>query len=210
VKIIIDSREPNSIISFFRSELPKDWELSVDALSTGDFICLEKSICIERKTLDDLISSIKDRRLFAQLERANSEFDHVFLLVSLDEESKLSFRTRSNFSKRALFGALASISNFASVFIAPDPELLIYLAIKLFEKVDRIKYHPKRGSQYLSSKQKIIDGAIRNIPRIGPTLSQEIASHFSSVADLIERFDELESIRGISEKRKKQIADLIF
>ena len=72
-KIIIDYREKNSLVV---SELSKlNFEIEFKELKVADYIV--GSVAIERKTVLDFISSMKDRRLVNQLEGLQIGRAHV-------------------------------------------------------------------------------------------------------------------------------------
>jgi len=201
LKIIIDSREPKKVIKLFQLS-PHSIEIA--ALECGDFYSPEKEILIERKTYNDLISSIKDNRLFSQLERASNKTNHLFLLITMG-------KTKSRMNPHAVWGALARVANLASILFLPDLESAVYFSIKLFEKFDQKIYHPKvlRDST-LSEKQRLVNSLIRNIRGFGQTLSSKIALEFESIDDLLKNIDRVKEIEGISESRYALLKKLLF
>ncbi|KAJ3125246.1 hypothetical protein HK098_000444 [Nowakowskiella sp. JEL0407] len=82
-KVIIDYRE-------FRSALPsqlhsQNLQLLPHTLTVGDYV-LSPKVCIERKSLPDLISSFSSGRLYAQCEAMCLYYDIPVLLIEFDEE----------------------------------------------------------------------------------------------------------------------------
>ena len=69
MKIIVDFQESrNCLIEYLREEL----EVEVKKLKVGDFI-ISKDVVVERKTVDDFVNSLIDRRLFKQADNMQKE-----------------------------------------------------------------------------------------------------------------------------------------
>ena len=78
VLIFVDSREiPNGILEYFGQY---DCEVQQKSLLCGDFIISDR-VCIERKTVNDFINSITDKRLFQQLQNMKENFERPILLI---------------------------------------------------------------------------------------------------------------------------------
>src|SRR3989344_6168327 len=108
-KIIVDHRESKGIIK----ELAKDNEIEVKQIHTADFIIHgtttegnELVIGIERKTKEDFLASIIDRRIVTQLSMLKENFKHPILII---EGTSNIYRIR-NFHPNAIRGMLASIA----------------------------------------------------------------------------------------------------
>ncbi|KAF3916020.1 hypothetical protein AA313_de0200891 [Arthrobotrys entomopaga] len=82
-RVIVDVRE-------FRSSLPsllhgKSITIVPCTLTVGDYI-LTPAICIERKSIKDLISSFKDGRLYSQVEAMHAGYQEPVLLIEFDQD----------------------------------------------------------------------------------------------------------------------------
>ena len=82
-KVIIDVRE-------FRSELPSlIWKRGIDiepvTLEVGDYI-LTPEICIERKSVSDLIGSLNNGRLYQQALQMSRFYKKPMLLIEFDQK----------------------------------------------------------------------------------------------------------------------------
>ena len=80
--VVVDARE-------FRSALPlmlhrEGIEIVPMTLTVGDYILTPK-ICIERKSIPDLISSLKSGRLYKQAEQMCTHFEDPMLLIEFDD-----------------------------------------------------------------------------------------------------------------------------
>ena len=92
-RIIVDHRE-------FRSSLPglihaKFITVIPLMLTVGDYV-LSPQICVERKSVPDLISSFKDGRLYTQCEAMFRYYDQPCLLIEFDENKSFSLEPFSD------------------------------------------------------------------------------------------------------------------
>ena len=81
-RVVVDVRE-------FRSSLPsllhgRSMMVVPCMLTVGDYV-LSPTICIERKSVRDLISSFKNGRLFNQAETMLQHYKHPMLLIEFDQ-----------------------------------------------------------------------------------------------------------------------------
>lgn len=81
-QVIVDIRE-------FRSSLPsllhgRNVEVVPCTLTVGDYI-LSPDICVERKSIKDLISSFKDGRLYTQCENMLLYYKNPMVLIEFDQ-----------------------------------------------------------------------------------------------------------------------------
>ncbi|KAJ7114960.1 hypothetical protein C8R44DRAFT_226027 [Mycena epipterygia] len=92
-QIIVDMRE-------FRSTLPSLLHASnmlviPATLTVGDYI-LTPDICVERKSLPDLISSFNSGRLYTQCELMSVHYKHPILLIEFEEDKAFSLEVVSD------------------------------------------------------------------------------------------------------------------
>ena len=81
-RVVVDVRE-------FRSSLPsllhgRSMDVVPCMLTVGDYV-LSPTICVERKSVKDLISSFKNGRLFNQAETMLQHYKHPMLLIEFDQ-----------------------------------------------------------------------------------------------------------------------------
>ncbi|KAK6537076.1 hypothetical protein TWF281_001276 [Arthrobotrys megalospora] len=94
-RVVVDVRE-------FRSSLPsllhgKNITIVPCSLTVGDYI-LSPNICVERKSVKDLISSFKDGRLYSQAEAMISGYQEPVLLVEFDQDKSFSLEPFTDLS----------------------------------------------------------------------------------------------------------------
>lgn len=114
MKLYIDNREPKKIINLITILCEDKCEVEVKSLQIGDYIICDNNdktlIIFERKSLNDLESSIKDGRYEEQSFRLNDYNLHNHYIYYLIEGSIINYK-HSNF-KNALYSSLASLSYF--------------------------------------------------------------------------------------------------
>uniref|UniRef100_F6XDG9 DNA repair endonuclease XPF n=1 Tax=Ciona intestinalis TaxID=7719 RepID=F6XDG9_CIOIN len=89
--IVVDMRE-------FRSELPsllhkRGIEIEPITIEVGDYI-LTPNICVERKSLSDLIGSLGSGRLYTQCVAMSRHYSQPMLLIEFDANKAFSFQAR--------------------------------------------------------------------------------------------------------------------
>lgn len=101
-RVVVDLRE-------FRSSLPsllhaRSMDVVPCMLTVGDYI-LSPNICVERKSIKDLISSFKDGRLYAQAETMLQHYKSPMLLIEFDQNKSFTLEPFADLS-----GSLSSVS----------------------------------------------------------------------------------------------------
>ncbi|PHH68846.1 hypothetical protein CDD82_232 [Ophiocordyceps australis] len=107
-RVVVDVRE-------LRSSLPsllhaRSMVIVPCMLTVGDYV-LSPKICVERKSVNDLISSFKDGRLYNQAETMFRHYEEAMLLIEFDQNKSFTLEPFADFS-----GSLSSVtpSNVAS------------------------------------------------------------------------------------------------
>jgi DNA excision repair protein ERCC-4 len=102
-RVVVDVRE-------FQSSLPsllhgRSMVIVPCMLTIGDYI-LSPNICIERKSIKDLISSFKDGRLYNQAETMQQHYKSPMLLIEFDQNKSFTLEPFADLS-----GSLSSMSS---------------------------------------------------------------------------------------------------
>jgi DNA excision repair protein ERCC-4 len=136
-RVIVDMRE-------FRSSLPGILhEVGLDieprTLLVGDYI-LSPEICVERKSLADLIGSLASGRLYSQAESMTRHYKRAALLIEFDEDKPFSLlesqqRLTNDIDFRSTMSKLALLTlSFPALRIlwshSPHATARIFLALK--------------------------------------------------------------------------------
>lgn len=140
-ELLVDVREPTKTFNILQKE---GIGYKKVLLKTGDFVCEELSVCIERKTLPDFASSIIDGRLFEQVGRMKEQYKNCYILTS----GKISqifwsgmtvpIKARTN----QVLGAMASIITRYKI-----PILMVDNDTQIIKMVAKIIEHTAKGEK---------------------------------------------------------------
>lgn len=102
--LYVDTREPDKIFTYLDK-----YEITykLKALPIGDFI--KGNVCIERKTVTDLVSSLQSGHLKKQLIQMNDNFNKSFLIISGTYEDLLANEYIQHWTLNHHCGMLAHI-----------------------------------------------------------------------------------------------------
>ncbi len=214
-KVIIDKRESKEI----KTEIAKEGlDIEEKQLEVADFIIYTKDLenkvqCvgIERKTTNDLLNSIIDRRLLNQLSALKENFDIPILII----EGKENIYALRNFHPNSIRGVLSTIAIDFQVSIIPtlgpkDTAKYISLIAKRLEKVRRpLDLLPKRKALTPKEKQLCI---ISSFPGIGINTAKYLLDKFGSINRITNASEkdlmEVDNIGKIKAKELKEIFEL--
>jgi Fanconi anemia group M protein len=204
-KITVDYREKPSGLH----DLLKNCGALVEIakLSYGDYIINDK-ITVERKTADDFLISIIDRRLFNQLSNLKKICSHPILLIEGNP-----YKSNHNFDRMAIKGTLVStkVMWYVPVIFSRTKEdsrdILLMISRQVGNCIDvapiRGGYRPKR----LRSKQLYI---LQSLPKVGPKLAKKLLQHFKSISNVINASaQDLSKIEGIGKITAEKIRKVL-
>ena len=221
MKLIIDNREPKDIINILKSRLIN---VELDNLNIGDFIIKNNNdeliMIFERKSLSDLMSSIKDGRYNEQSFRLNeSELDNhnIFYII---EGNIMNFCLKNNETQqKTLFSSMLSLSykkGFSLLHTSGPCETAEFL-IRFVEKLSKEKsnnimknnttdindttdINEKKESAYSSSikiakksnitRDNIGEIMLAQIPGLSINVAQTIMSKYKTINNLINSLTE--------------------
>ncbi|KAK6361095.1 hypothetical protein TWF730_004844 [Orbilia blumenaviensis] len=143
-RVIVDVRE-------FRSSLPslihgKGITIVPCSLTVGDYI-LSPEICVERKSVKDLISSFKDGRLYSQAEAMLAGYQEPVLLIEFDQDKSFSLEPFSDLSAAAA-SAQSDLQAKLVLLTLHFPKLRIiwssspYQTAEIFEELKKNEHEP--------------------------------------------------------------------
>lgn len=165
--IICDYRE-RKIIEILKNF--NDIKVVEEKLEVGDFLI--EDIVIERKSVEDLINSVIDKRFFEQIENLKNQKALIIVEGMVTNE---------------ILGAIARIisENISIVFTLNEnqtAELLRKIAIKKLKKANVIKTKIKKKGK--TEKEKIISILI-SFPGISYKSAEIIMKKYSSIKDFV-------------------------
>jgi len=205
-KIIVDHRERYSgIIKEFAK---RKMDVEVKQLESADFILETKdmdggivTVGIEKKTQNDFINSIIDRRIIQQLMNLKEHFTKPLLIIEGGEN----IYTLRNFHPNAIRGMLAAIAIDFQVPIIytknfRDTASLIEVIAKRLDQPKRhVSFLPKRVLPTLKEQQEYI---VQALPTVGPTLAKFLLKKFKSIRNIANADEkELQQVDKIGKKK---------
>ncbi|XP_073228243.1 DNA repair endonuclease XPF-like [Porites lutea] len=166
-KVIVDMRE-------FRSELPslihrRGIDIEPVTLEVGDYI-LTPDMCVERKSISDLIGSLNNGRLYNQAVAMTRFYKRPILLIEFDPNKSFSLQAKSSFSSEVSFN---DISSKLSLLTLHFPKLRIlwchspYATAELFDEL-KANYPEPDASTAMSIGSEDTSAASDITYNIGP------------------------------------------
>ena len=207
VRIRVDDRERRSKLLTVLQATP-EVEVTVERLPVGDYE-VDGQLIVERKTLLDLVASIKEGRLFAQLYRLlQSPLPCALLLEGSSEDL-----ARSGMRREAIQGALMQITLFMQIPVLraldanESASLLLMIARHLQTLSPRKPVGPKRyRASRITRKEKQQLYLLQGLPGIGLTRARLLLEKFGSVEEVLTASErELQQVAGIGASTAKKI-----
>jgi ERCC4-type nuclease len=231
MKVIIDERETALYNKCVELNTFATVQLSKQVLPIGDILFKTdddtKTLCIiERKSLADLLASIKDGRYEEQSYRLSNNGECSLHNVIYVIEGIMS-TLRTPMEKRLVFSSIASLNYFKgfsvlrSSSVSETAELLLFSADKIARGIaDGVSANANTEQNYCTvvkkvkkenvTPQNIAEIMLCQIPGISSTNAIAIMKHFSSLSDLIDKLksnpDCLDDIRIETNGKSRKIA----
>lgn len=216
LKLMIDSREPSIIKEVGKTFFEENPDITVEVaeLETGDFTY--DKLIIERKEINDLISSIMDKRLKSQkrrmIELQNNGY-HCYVIImgqykDIDEYHKL--------SKKHVAGTIASLNEYGIHTINTGR----YDFEMLFEVISGLirKFNQEKKVEEVFVEPPLMDWttkALMCIPDVGTKTALEITENIKHLEELYKMTPEscveyLQTIKGVGSKTAEKIKENIY
>ncbi len=204
VLVYADTREQGSDVVKELKEM--DCLVKVKQLEVGDYIVSDE-IVVERKTIDDFLSSIIDGRLFEQLFSMASNYPLPLMIVEGNLELLYSLR---NIHRNAIIGTLTSIAlNYKTpiLFTKNQKETaeFIYVTAKREQlgKERDIRLRIGRKGITLGQQQRFV---VESLPLVGPRMALALLKKFGSIKNIANaKSSELKEVENLGQKKAKYI-----
>ena len=176
-------------------------------MDVGDYLVSER-VGVERKEVDDFLSSMMDGRLFSQVKALKRAYQSPLIII---EGPSLFDRRR--ISADAIRGMLASITTDFGVplmFTANDKETAKFLLTLVKREIAEGR-HPgirgEKGTMLVQERQQFI---MEGLPNISGIIAQRLLSHFGSVRAVLEADEkELMKVQGVGKVIAKGIRETL-
>jgi ERCC4-type nuclease len=204
-KIIIDYREKNCLVA---SELKSmGFEIEFKELKVADY--LVKDVAIERKTVNDFISSMINRRLLNQLEEIQQYPNRLLIIEGIDEQDLYSDSEKlSGMHPNSIRGFLLSILLKYKVPIIytknyKDTAKFISVLSKKKEKE-----MPLNVTKKTLNKKERLQFILESFPGIGPKNARKLLEKFKTLRGVINASEE--ELKEVIGKKAEILKELIY
>jgi Fanconi anemia group M protein len=202
VRIIADHREEASgVIEELRG---LGVNLEVCQLKVGDFI-LSDRVGVERKSVDDFLQSIVDKRLMPQAQMLRETFERPVLII----EGKGLYNRRA-IHPNAISGTLAALAVDVGIPIIPTVDeketALILVAIARREQISEKREVAVRGEPKKFSLPECQRFIVEGLPGVSAVLAKRLLEHFGTVERVMCASEqELQQVDGIGREKAREI-----
>jgi len=202
--IIADVHEKNSLIIAELHENP-NIKLEIKSLKIGDYL-IGKTI-IERKTVNDFISSMINKRLIQQLKQMKKYKQQLLIIEGIDEQELYKEDTKLN--PNAIRGFILSIiRNYQTPIIFTQnyqdtTNYLIILAKQQLKPLKKTTLHHRIPKKIQEQKQYILEA----FPNIGPVTTKKLLKKFKTLNNILNATEQ--ELQGILKSRTKNFKKLL-
>lgn len=195
IEILADDRElSGGVVDALRQR--DEVSLAIERLPLGDYL-IDGALLVERKTLGDLVASIKDGRLFGQgLRLAVSPLRKALILEGTSADLM-----GSKMRREAIQGALIAITLYLGIPLlrsrgpAETAQLMLFAARQGRSVAAGTAPRPGRQPR---GKSRIQSRVLQGLPGVGPQRARGLVERFGSLEGVMQADTEaLASVRGI-------------
>ncbi len=208
LEIIVDDRERNFELL---NKLEKVFNIKRERLDVGDFIISDR-IVVERKTLEDFLASLLDKRIFEQIEKLKASYEKPILIIEGSTDLNDLFNLR-DIHPNAIRGLLISIivdHNIPIIFVKDEEEFVNLLEI--LARREQIKENRKPKVKIVKKIKTIKDAQellISSIPGINTQLAVNLLLYFKRPKEIANAsIEELKKVPLIGEEKAKKIFEV--
>ena len=225
-KVYVDSREPASMKEKIKKLFPQKVETVM--LNVGDYIFdfIKYVVVVERKSIDDFVNSIRNNRIWEQLQKILNfkEFDSKevrrrILLIDgtfdqfMPDSQFLSDKQKNRFYA-SMMGALQQIIFVYHVpIIVADNQVALKQFFRILVEREKNGKNDSLPSTRWTKEETKISGEIdyriimlSSIPTIGPQLAKNLLRRYRSIKNIVNATKEsLAKVPGIGMKRAEII-----
>ncbi|NOZ82367.1 MAG: DEAD/DEAH box helicase [Euryarchaeota archaeon] len=205
LRITIDTRELSSGIA--RELLRLGIMPEPKRLEVGDYV-LSSRLCVERKTAEDFVRSIMDRRLFEQAMMLRRSYAKPVIILEGDP-----LRSAHGLSQNAVRGAIAALSidlGIPVLITKDEADSAAMIAAMARREHSEGRYVELRGEKPARSLREMQEFIVAGLPGVNTVLARRLLEHFGSVAGVFAASEEeLMQVQGIGEKTAGEIRRVI-
>lgn len=203
IPIIIDTREKQSLIA--ANLIGKKANIKFEKLEIGDYL-IEDTI-IERKTFQDFVGSMINKRLLNQISEIK-KYPKYFIII----EGFYYNYSKFNIHENAIRGMLLSIATdfqVPTIFTENEEDTANFL-ILLAKKYEKPKIKNSiRQTKTLKTIKEQKQFVLEGFPEIGPIAAQQLLENFSTLQNIFNATEEQLKKAKLSEIQIKKFLDLL-
>lgn len=202
-KVIMDYREKNSMV--YSQLIGLGIEVEVKELKVADYIV--NDVAIERKTVQDFISSMLNKRLTNQLQGLQQYKNRILIIEGIEEHELYSNGVPdTGIHPNAIRGFLLSIilSYKTPIIFTKDSEDTARF-ISVLSKRQKKELSLNVSKKNLNKRERM-QFILEGFPGIGPKTAKKLLSHFKTLRELFNAsIEELRELIG----KKAEVFGLI-
>ncbi|MCX8169914.1 MAG: helix-hairpin-helix domain-containing protein [Candidatus Methanomethyliaceae archaeon] len=205
ILIIVDYREQSS--ETVRELLEMGVKIEYANLPVGDYLISER-IVVERKTFNDFINSIIDKRLFEQARLLLHSYNKPIILIEGKNQ------IMRNISEEAIRGAIVSLImdfNIPILWAKDAHEAAKFIvALAKREKSNDLRTISLKDRRRARTSDELREYIVASLPMVELTTARRLLSKFGSVERVFTASEsELMKVKGIGPKKAKRIRSII-
>ncbi|MEM4258278.1 MAG: DEAD/DEAH box helicase [Candidatus Thermoplasmatota archaeon] len=206
LKIFVDHRESRSEV--IKRLVEKKIKIEPKQLDVGDYV-LSSRLGVERKTVDDYLTSLLEGKLFLQLRKLREAYSRPLLILEGEE-----LFTKRNINHNAIYGSFASIIIDFGIPIlmtkTPQETADVLYIMACREQKDGKKPVVVRGDKWImpvaEQQQYIVEG----FPHISTVLAQRLLQQFGTIRAIANATEEeLCEVPGIGKNIASEIVKIL-
>ncbi|HKL24575.1 MAG TPA: ERCC4 domain-containing protein [Candidatus Nanoarchaeia archaeon] len=211
-KIIIDHREKASLVpSYLRRQ---DFEIEFKQLNVADYLL--RGIAIERKTIQDFINSMLNKRLSKQIKDLQQYKKRLLIIEGIEEEElyyenekEVDSKNNNGLNPNSIRGFLLSITlkyNIPIIYTKNEEDTAKYLEV-LNKKSFASKDKSWQAQKINLDKYEQLQFVIESFPGIGPKTSRKLLERFGTIQNII--LAPTESLEEVLGKKAETVREII-
>lgn len=205
ILIVVDYREQHSTV--VKELLDLGAKIEYANLPIGDYLISEE-VVVERKTFNDFVNSIIDKRLFEQARLLSRHHSKPIMIIEGKEQA---FR---NVSEEAIRGAMISMIMDFDIPILQTRDSLetakVLMTLAKRERRESLKTISLKDRRRARTPDEEREYIVASLPMVELTTAKRLLAHFGSVERVFTASEsELMKVKGIGPKKAKRIRSII-
>jgi DNA excision repair protein ERCC-4 len=205
LRIIADERERKSGIPDLLKNVGVNIEMKT--LPVGDYIVAPETV-VERKSIQDLVSSIFDGRLFDQCSRLKEHFQNPIILMEGDVDQIEEITE----NPLVFYGAISTIAIDFKIPIIPTPNAshTAKLLVSMSSRKESLKGPFLKKIKKSNDLQRQQLSALCSLPGVGDKTAKRLLAKFGTpLKAFTASYTELAKIEGLGGARAKKIKNIL-